>query len=163
MKQNKLYNIKNSGFKTPENYFEGLEESVMNQLKLEEKIKESGFKAPDNYFKGIEDTIFEKVKPEPKVISIFSKRNLFYAASIAAVFVLMFSVFINKNGLTFEDLETASIEDYLYIEDIDTYELAALLTEDELNSEYFIETELSDDSIEDYLLENTTIEELIIE
>ncbi len=113
MNKNKLHNIKDSGFKAPENYFDGLEDSIMDQIKLHEKIEDTGFKSPDNYFDLLEDKIIDRVKHEPKVISLFNKRNLLYASSIAAALVIMFSIFINKSELTFDDLETASIENYL--------------------------------------------------
>ena len=95
MNKNKLHNIKDSGFKTPKNYFDGLEDSIMNQIKLKGKIESTGFKAPDNYFESLDDKILGKVAHKPKVISLFTRRNLFYASSIAAALVLMFSIFIN--------------------------------------------------------------------
>ena len=163
MQKKNLHNIKKTGFTTPNNYFEGIEDSILNQIKLQEKVGDTGFKTPDNYFEGLENSILEKVKPEPKVISIFTKRNLFYAASIAAIFLLMLGTFLNNTKLTFDDLESTTIVDYLFVEDIDTYEIAAFLTDEELNSEHFIESELTGDILEDYLLENATIEDLIIE
>lgn len=163
MNKNKLHNIKDSGFKTPKNYFDSLEDSIMNQIKLQGKIEGTGFKAPDNYFESLDDKILGKVTRKPKVISLFTRRNLFYASSIAAALVLMFSIYFNKNDLTFDDLEIASIESYLYDEDIDSYEIASLLTEEELITDNFIESEISEDLIEDYLIENATIEDLIIE
>lgn len=163
MNKNKLHNIKNSGFKTPKNYFDGLEDSIMNQINLQKKIEGAGFITPDNYFESLEDKILEKVNHQPKVISLFSKRNLFYATSIAAALVIMFSIFINKNELTFDDLETASIENYLNEEEIDSYEIASLFTVEELSSDIFIDSDLTSESLEEYLLQNATIEDLIIE
>lgn len=163
MNKNKLHNIKDSGFKTPKNYFDGLEDSIMDQIKLNEKIEDTGFKAPDDYFESLEDKILDKVSHKPKVISLFTKRNLFYVSSIAAALVLMFNIIGNKNEFTFEDLETASIENYLYDQDIDSYEIASLLTDDELTTANFIDTKITDESLENYLLQNATIEDLIIE
>jgi hypothetical protein len=163
MNKNKLHNIKDSGFKVPKNYFDSLEDSIMNQIKLQEKIEDSGFKTPDNYFESLDDKILDKVAHKPRVISLFTKRNLFYASSIAAALVIMFGILINNNDLTFDDLEIASIENYIYNEDIDTYEIASLLTEEDLITDNFIESEISEDLIEDYLLENATLEDLIIE
>jgi hypothetical protein len=163
MKKKKLHNIKDSGFKAPKNYFDGLEESIMNQIKLHEKIEDTGFKSPDNYFELFEDKIIDRVKHEPKVIPLFNKRNLLYASGIAAALVIMLSIFINNNELTFDDLETASIESYLNEEELDSYEIASLLTEEELSTDIFIDSDLTSESLEEYLLQNTTIEDLIIE
>ena len=163
MKQNKLHNIKDSGFKVPTNYFDGLEDSIMNRLKLQEKVKDTGFKTPDNYFDSLEEQILEKVSHKPKVISLFTKRNLIYVSSIAAAIVLMFAIFIKNDDISFDDLETATIENYLFDEDINTFDFASLFSEEEIIDDSFIDSEMSEDIIEDYLLENTTIEDLIIE
>ena len=163
MNKNNLHNIKKPGFKTPKNYFDGLEDSIMNQIKIQEKIEDTGFKVPDNYFDSLDDKILGKVTNKPKVISLFTKRNLFYASSIAAAIVLMFSIFINNDDLTFDDLEMASIENYLTEEDFDTHDIASLLTEDELITDNFINSEFTDEALEDYLLKNATIEDLLIE
>ena len=163
MNKNNLHNIKNSGFKTPKGYFEGLEDRIIDQINLQNKIKDTGFKSPDNYFDGLEDKLLERVTTETKVISIFSKRNLIYATSIAAAIILILGIFLNKNEITFDNLETASIEYYLNEADLDSYEIASLLSEDELNTDSFTNTSLTEESIEDYLLENSSIEDLIIE
>lgn len=163
MNKNKLHNIKDSGFKTPKNYFDGLEDSIMNQIKLQEKVDDTGFKVPDNYFDSLEDKILDKVANKPKVISLFTKRNLFYASSIAAALVLMFNIIGNNKELTFDNLELTSIEDYLSEENFSSYEFASLLTEEELTTDNFIDSELTDESLEDYLLQNARIEDLIIE
>ena len=60
----------------------------------------------------------------------------------------MFNIVFNTpEKLTFESLETASIENYLAEEDFTSYEFASLLTEDELNSEAFINTDISEESV----------------
>ncbi|NJN28883.1 MAG: hypothetical protein HC819_24405, partial [Cyclobacteriaceae bacterium] len=61
---NKLHNIKETGFKVPDNYFESLEETILNDVKLKEKIAHSGFKTPDNYFESVEETIAQGLKQE---------------------------------------------------------------------------------------------------
>jgi len=166
MTKRKLDNIKTSGFKTPKDYFSQVEEQILNDIHLKDKVSNSGFEVPDSYFESLEDTIFSKIKTESntKVISLLSWRKLMYASAIAAAMVLMFNVYFNPSEtVTFEDLQTVSIENYVEQEDFTSYELASLLTEDELNTGNFITTQLSEDSIENYLLDNATIEELITE
>lgn len=163
MADKKLHNIKDSGFKVPKNYFDGLEDSIMDQIILQEKVSDHGFKTPDDYFESLEDKIMEKATLKPKVITLFTKRNLIYASSIAAAIVLMFAIFNKNDTISFEDLEAATIENYLFEEDISTLELASLFTEENLIDDNYIESELTEDGIEEYLLENSTIEDLIIE
>lgn len=161
MDKGKLHTIKNSGFKVPDNYFDSLEDSIMDQFNLSKKIAETGFKTPDSYFDTIEEKIMSRVDHEPKVVQLFSKQNLVYVAGIAAALVLMFSIIVNRNQLTFDDLETTSIENYLFEEDINTYELASLLTDDELITDDFIDSEMPSEALQEYLIQNATIEDLI--
>lgn len=162
MKDNTLHNIKKTGFKVPKDYFEGLEDSIIHQAKLSEKIEKTGFKTPQGYFEGLEDSILSKTQKTPKVIPLFSKQNFIYAASIAAVLVIMFNVFWNTSNTT-TNLEVTDIEQYLLQQDVSDYELATLLTEDDLASDNFVDLDISDESLENYLLEHATLEDLITE
>ncbi|MFT5848013.1 MAG: hypothetical protein ACJARX_000198 [Psychroserpens sp.] len=165
MKQNKLDTINTSGFKVPKDYFSQVEAQILNEVDLKNKVEVSGFHIPDSYFETIEKSIVQKLKDEQrvKVINLFSwKKTIYASAAIAACLVLMFNVFYNTSEvLTFDSLETASIENYLEQEDYTSYELASLLTEEELNINNFTDTEISEESLEDYLLNQTDIEDLI--
>lgn len=166
MEKKKLHHIKSTGFKTPDNYFESFDAKLKERLTEKELIKDidtSGFKIPENYFDTLDDKILSQIEEGKPVISLKSRRTFYYIAGIAASLVLMFNVLFTSETLTINDIETASIEDYLEEEDFTSYELAALLTEDELNENNFIEYQIPESTIEDYLLDNVTIEELIIE
>src|SRR5690606_3425873 len=99
-----LKNIKASGFKTPENYFEGVEDSVLNQIHLK-SIEGSGFKIPEGYLDTIDNTIIAKVykNNDTKVINLFSMYNLLYLSSVAAAILLLFnlSIFESKRVASF--------------------------------------------------------------
>lgn len=116
MKTN-LNNIKESGFKTPENYFDTLEDKIMHKIREENKlggIKETGYKLPENYFDALENDILQKIENEhtPKVIKLFSKRNLIYASGVAAAVLLLFNLSIFDKKVSFEMLETQTVENY---------------------------------------------------
>lgn len=165
---NKLNNIKNTGFKTPDNYFDAVEDNIMNALKQESNLnlsKEVGFKTPDNYFDNLENAIFNKIETEntTKVIKLFSKRNLIYASGIAAAIVIMFGVFMNNNDASNLELDYEMVESYILNQDISSYEIALLLTEEELSN---INLEIMDEAfnnedMEDYLLENVNLEDIL--
>lgn len=169
MENNNLHHIKSSGFKTPDNYFESFDEKLLNKLHSKnhlESITDSGFNVPNDYFKTLDNSIINKIKTEneTKVISLFSWKKLAYASTIAASLALMFTtVFNSSKKLTFDTLKTASIENYLIEEDFTTAELSALLTDDELYSENFANTNIPESALEDYLLNNTNIEDLLID
>ena len=166
---NKLNNIKDPGFKTSENYFSGLEDAVFDKLKTEnikEAVEGHGFVVPDDYLTTIEGKVFNKIDPQSnqmKVVSLFSKRNLLYLSGVAAAILIMFSIFINKDNGTFEDLDVDLVENYIIDQDFSSYEIAQLLTDEELlqvNSEIMDEA-FGDESLESYLLENVNLEDII--
>ncbi|WP_460219601.1 hypothetical protein [Psychroserpens sp. MEBiC05023] len=167
MKKNTLDSInKNSGFKTPKNYFSQLEEQIFNEVHLIDKTETSGFETPDGYFDTVEQNILANITKEndTKVISLMQWKKVMYVGAVAACLVLMFNIiFQGSEPLTFETIETAAIEDYLEDEDYSGDELASLLTEDELNKDNFIDNKLSEENIEDYLLDNVDIEDLTTE
>ncbi|MCL6294394.1 hypothetical protein [Jejuia spongiicola] len=169
MKKINLHNIKTSGHKTPEKYFESFDDRLFSKLRDGNEldtIKSAGFKVPNDYFETVNDKILSKLenKNEAKVIPLFSLKKVAYVSAIAASLVLMFNVVFNTpEKVTYESLEIASIENYLVEEDFTSYEFASLLTEDELNSEVFTNTDISEESLEDYLLDNANIEDLLIE
>ncbi|WOD44301.1 hypothetical protein [Hwangdonia lutea] len=169
MKNKNLHNMKSSGFKTPDNYFESFDDKLLAKLKAQNKlddIKTTGFKVPNDYFETIDDAILSTVQnqKDTKVVSLFSWRKMAYASAVAASIILMFNLFFNTpEKLTFDSLEIASIENYLAEEGFTTYELATLLTDEELNSEAFTNTQITEDSLEDYLLNNANIEDLLID
>ena len=163
-----LDNIKQSGFKAPKGYFTNLEDRIIDEIKLDNALKkgnESSFMMPDGYLDGLEDVIMSKLpKEETKVVSIFRRSNLVYLSGVAAAILILVAVFVNTgNSLNLETLDDEMVESYIIDEGIDTYELAALLTEEELttlDTEIFTNT-FTDDSLEDYLLENADMESIL--
>ncbi|MBT8273930.1 MAG: hypothetical protein KJO77_08995 [Bacteroidia bacterium] len=163
----KLKNIKKPGFKTPKDYFDGLEDAVFSQLStknLQESIDNHGFSMPEGYMNGIEDKVFNKLDQDAtKVVSLFSRRNILYVSGVAAAIVLMFSIFMNRDTQTIEDLDQNLVENYILDQDISSYELASLLTEEELTSinDDIMQEVYDEESLEDYLLENVNLEDII--
>ena len=63
MKKNKLDILKTqgTGFKTPEAYFDTLEDEVMLKLAAEKFPKKEGFTVPTNYLENVEESVFNKL------------------------------------------------------------------------------------------------------
>ena len=162
-----LKNIQNSGFKTPDNYFDGIEDQVMSKIKLDNMLdnaSDSGFKAPENYFDSLEDKVFDKLQPkeETKVVSIFRSKYIAYISGVAAMLLLSLIIFTNNDDASEIDLEL--VESYIINEDnIDAYDLAELLTEEDFEDVEEFSISTSDDELEDYLLDNIDIEDIYIE
>lgn len=167
MKNNKIHNIKSTGFKTPDNYFESLEETIFSKLAEEKqsvKINSTGFKVPDNYFKTFDDKVLNAIDRDDsaKVVSLFNWKKVIYISGIAASLVLAFNLLFNHSDeFTFDDIETASIENYLIDEDLSAYEIAPYLGDSELDSDDFIDNNMNAADLEDYLIQNSDVEQLI--
>ena len=96
-----------SGFSTPENYFDSVEDAVFSNIKAQSFSKENAFTAPKDYFNNFEDSLFTKIdfpKKEVKVISLRSRILKIIPAAAAASVLL----FIGLNTFSFS--ETASFE-----------------------------------------------------
>ena len=140
MKYKKLHNINSAGFKTPHDYFESFDEKIISKL----NAKNLGEK-------------------ESKVIQLFSIRNLIYVSSIAAAILLLFNLSIFEIKPTFDTLETETVENYIIDENISSYEIAALLSDEHIDEAFIIDYFVNDDNIEEYLFDNADIEALMIE
>lgn len=154
--------------RVPEGYFDGLEDKIMKAISKESVLQQqidSGLKMPEGYLNTIENSILDKIDSkleEPKVIPLFSRRNILYASSIAAALVLMFSFYFNKEETTFENIDVELVENYILNQNIDSYELASLLKDEDLETENFLDSDIyTDDFLEEYLIDNADIEELI--
>lgn len=88
--------MKDAGFTTPSNYFDGLGESIQAKLSVEQlkdKVSESGFAVPSGYFDQLQDSIMSKttgttrIKAEPKLLRLWHSQLLKYAS--AACFVIV--------------------------------------------------------------------------
>ncbi len=165
MKNKKLHNIKETGLKVPKDYFDNLEDTVLRHIKLKELSSESGFKTPKNYFDTLEDSILSKTseKEHIKVISLFSRRNLIYASSIAAAILLLFNLSISEKKSDWDKLDSETVENYIIEENIGSYEIASLLSEDSFIEDDFAIHSLNQENVENYLLDNLDIDDLIIE
>ncbi len=169
MRKSHLHNIKESGMKTPDGYFDAFDERLFKKLDVQKEmasISIPGYKVPDNYFEEFNDKIQTRLKNDDslKVINLMSWRNAAYISGIAAALVLMLTVYINSNNiLSINQIETASIEDYLNNENLNIYDIASLLNEDDLLLDDFVSSSITEESLENYLLNNTSIEDLINE
>ncbi|MFK5982531.1 MAG: hypothetical protein QM499_06430 [Flavobacteriaceae bacterium] len=150
---------KNNGLGLPENYFENFEERLFSKISEDIIPKKTGFSIPEDYFNTLESNVINQINTadkEVKVISIISKKTILYAASIAAITILAFSIFSNKPATTINDLDIASIENYIENGNIDlnTYELTSLLNDNDFDDLTAENEFITEEQLENYLLEN---------
>lgn len=168
MKDKKLHNIKSTGFKVPKDYFESFETSMLDKIKNEKHLNEidsAGFKTPDGYFETVESKVFERLSEEKntKVVAINFKQTLVYISGIAAAILIILNLPIFEEETCFECLETSTVENYIIDENISSYEMASLMTDEELNENDLVNYNLDKEKIEEYLLDNADLESLMIE
>ncbi len=163
----KIKDISETGFKTPDNYFENFEEGVFARLKAE-KLKsladKPGFEVPDGYFEDLDKQIETRIKGDSTaVISLLNRKNLYYVSGVAAAIVILLAVFLNRSSNEVQELDYRVVETYIINHDISTYEIASLLTEDELDQVdlNILGEEINEETLEDYLLENINLENII--
>lgn len=143
-----------TGFEVPKNYFGEFNGRLFSKMKgeafLQEK-KATGLSIPKGYFENF-NVAFPK---ETKVVPLFKRRETWtYAASIAAIFVLVISLFKNSPqvAVSFSDIGKKSIESYIESGQIDFSDMEIqtyLLEETELGDLRF--DGISDEEIFDYL------------
>ena len=133
----------------------------MKDFKLDKHPKiNSGFKTPERYFDDFSEKLMLQLpKEETKVISIFSKRkNWVYAC--AAVLVLALSitfVYQNQNN----ELDAATLENYLALNSgITDVELIDLLHEEDIN-QIDVNPTIDDKTVEDILINNSNFEQYL--
>ncbi len=165
MKKNK--NI--TGFKTPENYFEGFEERLFGKIAEENFPKTTGHSIPNGYFENMEDRVLKTVgaKEKPtKVRQLFPKQYFGYAAAIAACLLIAFTVFnFNTDSSSLDSVQLAAID--AYIEEgnlnLDLYDLTSYIDDEDITNLNFDDHQFSETSLEEYILENMEAEIILSE
>ena len=155
MSINKIH--KNSPFKVPKEYFERFDATFFNEIELKTSVKETGFKTPDSYLNDFNISI-------PKISKFSNLRKLnkkysFYISGIAAALVLLFMFSLPREEIQEISLET--IENYLINEEDQSEALSNILTLEDLNDVSTLEVSYSE--IENYILQNASVETLLID
>ena len=91
------------------------------------------------------------------MIPVVSKKIFIYAASLAAIVILVFSVIKDTTRFyTLEEIEISSIENFINEGNIQLkqHEISILFTDEILNNMTSYQSQLSGNQLENYLLEN---------
>ncbi|WP_439153082.1 hypothetical protein [Winogradskyella sp.] len=165
MRKDKLNTVKSAGFKTPEKYFDSVEDKLFSRIEEPDTIEDinsPGFTTPIDYFDAVEGKILDTLNTNDKpVVHLFARQSFYYVAGIAASLLLLFAIFINVEKT--DELTGEMVEAYFQNSDLDTYDIAQLLLEaDMLEDDFTItETSYSEENLENYLLDNVDIEAIL--
>lgn len=150
-------------FKTPNGYFEAFSEDLKTRL-AEEHLsipKKPGFKVPTDYFDTLATSIASKNETaKTKVIPLIPNKFYYMAvASVAAVALVFFGLrWSNTAQTSWDTVANSDIENYFDANGLalTSYEIAEVIPVDNLDMTDFLETELQEEYILDYLSEETT-------
>lgn len=137
----------------------------MKTFKLENEPKiETGFKTPDHYFENFSIKMMEQLpKNEPKVISIFQKRKTLIMMAAAVLILALMIPILSPSSTNIQELDAVALENYItYQSNVNQYDLISVLETEDINN---IKTGivLEDEAIEDHLSTNSNLENLILE
>lgn len=139
----------------------------MKEFKLENEPKiESGFKTPELYFENFSKNLMQQLpEKEPKVISLFQKNKKVFmmVAAVLTISLLVPVVYNNSINANSNEIDAIALENYLsYQSNINQYELINGLEADEIDN---IKTTvvLENTTIEDILATNGNLELLMLE
>lgn len=163
MKLKDLHNNKTAGFKIPKDYLNNLEDTILNQAKLDSKVKSHGFKTPDGYLDTLEDKIYKKVKAKPNTkVRTLNLKPWIYAASIAASLILLFTLTINTQQThTISSINNESLESFILTEDLNDSEIATLITDADFFENDILKSAISDASINQYIEREIDLEDFL--
>ena len=138
----------------------------MKAFKLENEPKiQTGFKTPDHYFDTLSAKVLQQIndKKEVKVIPIYKRKKVLSLVAAAAVVITLMIPVVNNYNATSKELDEATLETYLsYQSNLNQYDLMKELDTkdiDKLNKGVALEQE----TLEDILSSNPNIENLISE
>lgn len=162
---------KEPGFSTPENYFSDAEDRFSSFLSEEKIPKKTAFKTPDAYFENLENIILNKAltsEKEVKVISLKQRLLEFIPIAAAACIVLFLGLnaytFNESENISFENLADNEIENWMTnnISLLSENDLAMTYTELDFDESDMILNSISNDELENYLSNQDNIS-LILE
>jgi hypothetical protein len=137
----------------------------MKAFKLENEPKiESGFKTPDHYFDHLSAKVLEQLpENEPKVISLFQKRKtviMMVAALLILALMIPIYTTISTNS---KELDETTLENYLaYQSNLNQYDLISELETEDITKMQPVSSP-EDKVIEDILTTNSDVEQLLFE
>lgn len=113
-------NIKNTPFIIPDNYFDKLEDSILQKtLGQEEPKKILPFSTPDDYFIHLEENILKKniqenKKQKGKIISLFTKRTYIISAAACLIIAVTIAFYaLTSNNTRTKNIAVAHQPDFL--------------------------------------------------
>lgn len=160
--------MKDTGFTTPSNYFEGLNQSIQAKLSMERlkvSVQEDGFTVPTGYFEQLQSGILAKTtdivqsRPEPKLVKLWHSKLLKYAS--AACFVIVAGIGTLYYNQQTEHTSVAMTEEMATEQMLYDIDEEVIIEHIEANSNQLPKASASEIAMENYILNNYSQNELV--
>jgi hypothetical protein len=153
-----------TGYTTPKDYFNSFDKKLEQKIILDTNKKKSGYQIPHKYFEFFEEELISKtlLTKQNKIISILANKKYYFISSAAAIIIL--SLFIlnprQNTNVSFDNIETVFIEEYLSNEEIDipNTEITELLKIDLEDLDVISFLNIKEDKILEYIKEDANME-----
>lgn len=149
---------KETGFSLPKSYFENFDNEIETRLFEEKNLLKNNFKTPNNYFEKLEDTIISKVKSPNKDVKVISLKERFLkvipfaAAASVILFIGLNSFYFNKTQeLTLDSLSDNDIEFWLDSNALNSNDISYVFQDNILDENELNFATIEDKNIEDYI------------
>jgi len=137
----------------------------MKAFKLENEPKiQTGFKTPDHYFDDLSAKVLQQINErQVKVIPIYRRKKVLSLVAAAAVVMALMIPIVNNYNATSKELDEATLESYLsYQSNLNQYDLTKELDTKDIEK-LGKSVALEQETLEDILSSNPNIENLISE
>lgn len=155
------------GFKVPQDYFDKLEERIMQNIAMDELPKETGMRVPDGYFEQLESRVMSKtIKPEnkksSKVISLNPWWKVAVAASIIGISIWLLPKSPSANEMSIPMVNTEfTIDSYIDAMIFDMPDASLIDWIDDADLEMTFSDKINKEEVEEYLMENLDLATLL--
>ncbi|WP_213522067.1 hypothetical protein [Nonlabens sp.] len=168
MKKNSIHN--QAGFKVPDDYFEQLTDRVLKNTPEQHSENHAGFLIPEDYLMSLEHQIMKSIEQSTEVIPLQvskTKQWRYTVLAMAALFIGFITIngLVTQDKLTFADLEDQEITDFLVNADFmhDEESVALLFADNTILSEIEMEEHITDKELFEFLMEDASLNQIIIE
>lgn len=155
------------GFKVPQDYFDKLEERIMQNIAMDELPKETGMRVPNGYFEQLESRVMSKtIKPEnkksSKVINLNPWWKVAVAASIIGIGIWLLPKSPNENEMSIPMVNTEfTIDSYIDAMIFDMPDASLIDWIDDADLEMTFSDKINKEEVEEYLMENLDLATLL--
>lgn len=155
--------MKETGFTTPSNYFEELNDSIKAKVfteRLKSAVPDDGYTVPEGYFEQLQSNILAKTtgQTQPKIIRLWRSNLLKYASAACFIIIAAAGIYFNSNE--HPAIQKASYADVATEQMLFDIDEEVIIEHIEANFKDQQKPNASETALENYILNNYTQNDL---